>query len=232
MKRLAVVVFCACRSSSPANVEITAPLASAVIAPVHDEIVIPRGAKRMIVKEDAPWAATFPTSKTFATYDLPAASRILLTWRVGKSHVVKSSLASEDDYPGNHVAPADLVVTAKGDTRIVALGELSGSVEPYALSWCAKDETADRHPRAFAATFAIGTPQGDDELAIVRDGRTLHVLHRETTDGKCDDDAKQGPLDVCEGSEWNRVADLRMASDSELWEIVTSEGKTLSCDPE
>lgn len=229
MKRLFPILFCACSTTTTAKVEIAALPPSGVV-PVHDEVAVPGDAKRVIVKEDGAWAAAFAPSKTFATYDLPDARRVVLTWRIGPHHAVKQ-LEDDEDYPSNHVAPIDLVVSAKGDTRTIAFGELSGSVVPYWLSWC---KVGDRESRAFAATFAMGTPQGDDEFAIVRDGRILHVLHRQTSDGKCDE-ARQGPLDICDGFEWERVADLRMTSDpqrTELWEIATNEGKPFDCDTE
>jgi hypothetical protein len=221
-------------------VEIVTPVASATVAPVHDDVAIPREAARVTFDAEGPWAATFPADKSFAVYDLPDAERVLLTWRVGKDHIVKRVAAeSGEDYPVNHVAPIDLVVQARGETRTIAFGELSGTVETVALSWCGRTgwklengESWKPSPPALAVSFSIGLAQGDDEMRIVRDAQngtsTLHVLHRETSDGKCDD-LKQGPLDVCEGAEWHRVADVRVPARAVIYETVEQEHKPYDC---
>ncbi len=234
MKRAALVLFCACSTAPVKNVEIAAPLAHATVAPVHDDVAIPREAARVTFDAEGPWAASFPEDKSFAVYDLPDAERVLLTWRVGKDHVVKR-VESDEDYPANHVAPVDLVVQARGETRTITFGDVSGNVETIALSWCGRTgwklESGEHwtpSPPALAVAFAIGLAQGDDEMRIVRDGRTLHVLHRVTSDGKCDD-GKQGPLDVCDGEEWHRAADVRVPLQATIYETVEQEGKPYDC---
>jgi hypothetical protein len=228
-----VLLVCACSAPRTVVVEIAAPLASATVAPPSDEVVVPRSALRVPPSAEGPWVADFPTSKTFAVYDVPDARRVLLTWRVGPSHFEKRVGEDDDEaesYPVNHVASVDLVVRARDVTRVISFGALSGHVDPPALSWCKTTDPSSRAP-SFASTFAIGIAQGDDELAIVRDGQTLHVLHRETSDGYCEE-TKQGPLDVCDGAHWERVADIRVATRSssvELYEIVEEEGKTFDC---
>ena len=223
MKR-AIFMMVACACTTPrTTVEIAAPLASATVVPVYDEVAVPRGAKRVAASADGPWAADFAPSKSFATVDVPDARRVLLTWRVGKSRVERRTDPDEDDdYPADRTASIELVVRARNETRVISFGSLCGNVEPTELSWCAKT----REP--FAATFSIGLAQGDDQMAIVRDGRTLHVLHRETSDGSCEE-VKQGPLDVCDGSAWERVADVRLAAGAELYETVEQDGKPFEC---
>jgi len=231
MKRAVFVLFaCACSHSRDVSaVEIAAPLASAQVAPVHDEAALPRGARQVSFGAGADWAASFPAAKTFATFDLPEAHRVLLTWRVGKGRAVQA-LPESEDYPGNHVAPVALAIEARGATRIAPFGELSGSIPPPENSWCAGTSYKPTIP-AFGAVFSIGTMQGGDEIVVVRDGGTLHVLHRETSDGSCED-AKQGPLDVCEGFQWERAADIHVPAAATIWEMIEDEGKPLDCGTE
>jgi hypothetical protein len=219
-------------SAAPRSVEIAAPLSRAAIVPAHDdEVAIPRGAKPVKFGAEAPWAAAFPKSKKFATYEMPSASRVvLLTWRVGKSHIVNAVESPEEDYPGNHAAPVELVVRARNETRTIAFGDMAGFIQPTAIEWCAPPSD-HKSNAAFAAEFSIGTMQGDDEMVVVRDTRTLHVLHRETSDGHCED-AKQGPLEICEGGEWQLVADIHVTPGAAIYETVESEGKPFDCSPE
>jgi hypothetical protein len=233
MKRAVFALVCAC-ATPPRAVEIAAPQSSTTAAPAHDDVAIPREAARVTFDAEGPWAASFPADKSFAVHDLPDAQRVLLTWRVGKPHVVKR-VESDEDYPANHVAPVDLVVQARGETRTITFGDVSGSIETSALSWCGRTgwklENGEHWKPiapALAVLFSIGLAQGDDEMSIVRDGRTLHVLHRVTSDGKCDD-AKQGPLAVCDGEEWHRVADVRVPAEASIYEIVEREGKAFDC---
>jgi len=234
-----VVLACACSAHSRGMaVEIAAPLASTTTAPVHDEVAIPKGSRRVAITDEAPWAADFAPSKKYAAYDTPSARRALLTWQIGKSHVSKSDDGEDEtdsEYIRTHtVTPIDLVVRARGETRTISFGELAGSIEPAAISFCAKNTSWQSHP-SFAAKFSIGLMQGDDDMVILHDAKngtdTLHVLHRETSDGSCED-GKQGPLDICEGFQWERVADVRLAPGTELWETVELEGKTFDCSME
>jgi hypothetical protein len=230
MKPALFAVLCAC--SAPRSVEIAAPLASATAAPAHDEVAIPKGARRIAKTENAPWAADFPPSKKFAPIDVPSAARVVFVWRVGKAHLLKSGENEDEEYVRTHtVAPVDLVVRARGETRTIWFGDFAGGVAPLALSFCSLSRAWQTHA-SIAATFSIGIIQGGDDMTIVRDDKngagTLHVLHRETSDGSCTE-TKQGPLDVCEGFEWERAADIRLASGTQLYELVELDGKTFDC---
>ena len=225
MKRAVFVLFaCAC-SGSPAKVDIAAPLPRVTVASASDEALIPRSAARVPDSSDAPWAADFEREKMFAVYDLPNAHRVLLTWRVGESHFVKRVGEGDEaeNYPVNHVSRVELAVQARGETRAISFGELSGSPEPVGISWCENTGWQAANGESWTVPllpvrFSIGITQGDDEMAIVRDGATLHVLHRQTTDGYCET-KKQGALDVC-GDEWKRAADVHISKGAEIWQTV------------
>jgi hypothetical protein len=237
MKRvLFVLLSCAC-STPPRAVEIAAPLSSAQPV-VFDEVAIPEGAVRIDAPANGDWAASFPGEKNFATYDVRA-SRVLLTWTVGPSHLRKDLIGDSEDYPVNHVASVALEVRARGISKKIELGELSGEVNAHVLSWCSARGFRSATPQydwkapapAVASMFDIGITQGDDQFMVVRDGATLHVLHAETSDGKCDD-AKQGPLLVCDGFQWSRIADIHVGDKAVIYETVLQADKPFDCTTE
>jgi hypothetical protein len=222
MKRAFLMATCAC--ASPSAVEIVAPLATTSVSPApNDEVSLPHEATLVTSQSSGTWAADFPRAKTYAVYDVQGAARVLLTWRVGESDVAKN------------VAPVDLVVRGRGDARAISFGELSGVVEPWTLSWCPRSgfhaETGDvwnAENSAVASSFSIGLMQGSDDMIIVKGGSTLHVLHRESSDGRCLE-KKQGPLDVCADFEWKLAADIRVSPSAAIHETVEVEGKPFDC---
>lgn len=124
-------------------------------------------------------------------------------------------------------------------TVSIPLGSHVGTARPPAQSYCMHlgwhldSEHAVRQSQPAAqlsilSSLSIGTMQGDTEVMIVREGATLHVLHRETSDGRCDE-AKQGPLDVCQGFEWERVAEVRLTGEPLLYERIDEQGKPFDC---
>ncbi|HEY1960622.1 MAG TPA: hypothetical protein VGH28_33655 [Polyangiaceae bacterium] len=237
-----VVVVCACSKTTPSVVEIATPDPSAsAIASAKAAMAPPArpaNEARIVAAANGSWAAKFPRASSFATYDVPG-SHVVLAWRIGAHHARDPLVGGPgyEDAPANHVARVELVVSAGSVANTIAFGDLSGTVDPLGLSWCERTGfhlPADagwapppRNP-AVASTFSIGITQGSDELMVVRDAGKLHVLHRETSDGRCVE-AKQGPLDVCAGDEWQLVADVRVAPDAELWESVTEEGRAFAC---
>jgi hypothetical protein len=62
----------------------------------------------------------------------------------------------------------------------------------------------------------------------VRDGDVLHVLHRETDDGRCEE-IEQGPLHTCDNAEYVLQADIRVSHGAALRELVQDEGKPIEC---
>jgi hypothetical protein len=222
MKRVALAFVgsfaLSCAGTKAPNVMIgerVLPLATqAHVAAVTNETQIPPSAALASSGTDGAWARDIPQSKNYRASTLPPSTQVLATWRMGRSHAAKT-VPPEDDYPGNHVMPVDLVVRAGEREVVVSFDERSGTPDPLLLSYCAHrgfvsqaEADVQRAPDPnVAAWFMVGIPQGSSDFMIVRDGPTLHVLHRESSDGKCDD-AKQGPLDICEGFEWERAADV------------------------
>lgn len=241
MKRSALlsiaVLIAGCAAAKSTTVELPVPLASASAIAVRtlDDTLIPLIAASAPSSVMGAWGAKFPKAKEYRALAVPPSARVLLTWRVGKTHVAKP-LQEDEDYPANHVAPIDLVVRAGDQDAVVSLGDRSGSTDPLFVSYCAhrgfvspSEAEVQRAPDpSVPSWFTVGIAQGSTDLMVVRDGDTLHVLHRETSDGKCDD-AKQGPLDVCEGFEWERVADVSVPRAAELFETIDEEGHAFDC---
>jgi hypothetical protein len=224
MRFWVVVALCGC-SAAPRAVEIAAPLASTPHSPpkvAEDEL--PPKAVAITSDADGAWAAPFPKAKGFVSLDLPESSRVLLTWKTRAARRVRD-LEPGADYPANYDIPVELEVSARGAVKRVALGGLTGSIAPYEQSFCVRTNAPDP---SVAAWFGVGVVQGSSDFMIVRDIGTLHVIHRESSDGKCDD-VKQGPLDVCDGSEWEIVADVHVGRNAALYERVTVEGAPLDC---
>jgi hypothetical protein len=221
---------CACAGSNPRSVVISAPVAptSVIASPVREDPV-PPNAVRIVASADGSWARTFPREKNFETIDVPAARSMLLDFRIGASHPWKT-LAPDEDYAANYVASLALAVGG----REISFGEISGSAHPPSLTYCARlgwhDEEGNvpTFAPSVVSAISIGVIQGDTEIMIVRDGSTLHVLHRETSDGRCDE-AKQGPLDVCEGFEWHVRADVRLATNPVIYERVMEVAAPFDC---
>lgn len=202
------------------------PVSSA--APVLWTEPPPPGAALVSSRRDASWARAFPKAAAFRELEAPARRSLLIEWRLGPAHAVHYD-GSDDEYEGPPAIPIELGVGPAS----LALGEHTGTVTPASQSYCFDlgwhaEEPQTPRPSSVVSSLSVTTMQGDSDFMIVRDGMTLHVLTRETSDGRCDE-AKQGPLDVCEGFEWQRIAAIHLTSDATLYERVESEGKPFDC---
>jgi hypothetical protein len=223
---LLVVVAC---SASPTPKVTLARVPVAAPPPLAHVPEPPEGAVLVTSTRDATWARAFPTEKGFVVIDVPAAPSLFLDWRIGVPHPFKNADGEVYDLP---ITPIALAVGARDEK----LGEFGGTARPAAQTYCAHlgwhrandGETPAPPLPSLVSKAALGTMQGDDDFMIVRDGSVLHVLHRQTSDGKCDE-AKQGPLDVCEGEEWKRRVEIRLAGDPALFERISDGGKPIDC---
>lgn len=234
MRRLGFAALAACSPGSAARVEIVAPLPRVAPPVAALEVAMPREAAAIRSSASGEWARAFPAEKAFREWDLPRGARVLLTWRMGREHAVRD-LASGEDYPANHVLPLELVLRAAGAVVTVPLGELPGAPSPTAVTYCRNRGyhvdsdggwSLPKEP-SVASSFDLAIMSGSDDFLVVRDGGTLHLLHRETSDGRCDE-TKQGPLDVCEGSEWSRAADLDVGGGA-LYESIEDGEAPFDC---
>ncbi len=225
---IAIFLF-GCSHPAPATVSLAAPAPLPQIALTTREDPAPPNAVRIDASRDSDWARAFPRANDFEEIEIPATRTLLVFWRIGRSRAHRA-LPPDEDYAGNHAAPVDLVIGA----RTIAFGDLPGSPSPLSQSYCARlgwraqPDTPIRPPRHVVSAMSLGTMQGDSEMMIVGDGPILHVLHRETSDGHCDA-AKQGPLDICEGFEWERRADIHVEGNPALFERIDDEKKPFDC---
>jgi hypothetical protein len=233
MKRLCVLfgaAVAACgHARAPAVTLAAATSAPVAVVPAPRE-ELPPDSVRLTSLSDASWARAFAEAKGFIRGTVSGKS-VLIGWHLG----VPSSFRSDsgEEFPDIAVTPLELNV----GTVSIPLGSHVGTARPPSQSYCLhlgwhlNPDHADAQPEprlSILSSLSIGTMQGDTEVMIVRDGASLHVLHRETSDGKCDE-AKQGPLDVCEGFEWERVAEVRLAGDPVLYERLDEQGKPFDC---
>ncbi|HSQ67299.1 MAG TPA: hypothetical protein VLM85_28985 [Polyangiaceae bacterium] len=216
----------------PAPVAAAPPIGAAPLPPSS----VPDGAVPIHSEAKGSWARAFPAAKGFREVVAASTSTLVLVWRVGPQHKAKQ-LDPSEDYPANYVQPVDLLVGDGAGRVSIALGELAGAIERPGVTYCRGRGFRPPHPvpswqfpsePSVAAAFSIGVVQGDSELLLVRDADVLHLLRRETSDGRCDE-IKQGPLDGCEGFEYERVADVRIPRGAALYELVEDEAKPLDC---
>src|SRR6185503_4223975 len=230
MRRCLALLLAACGPAPLPRVEIETPIPRPV-APASLPIdLVPADAAPIRSRASGDWARAFPPAKTFRVYEMPRAARVLLTWRIGFAHAVKEIADDHEDYPGNHVAETSLVVRAAGAEQTLSLGELVGSPGPSSITYCknrgwrvdADGCWAFPKEPSVASAFEMSIMQGSDDFILVRDGGTLHLLHRETSDGSCDE-GNQGPLDICEGFEWSRLAEIHVGG-ADLFERIDDAG--------
>jgi hypothetical protein len=232
------VFLVGCQSAAAPSVDlVTVPMPTATVTSAKiAQVAVPGSAAVIDAKTSGIWARAFRPAKTFRIEDLGDAEVALLVWRVGPQHAVKD-LPADQDYGANHVQPVELLVHARDKTTTVTFGELSGSTVPRDTSYCKHrgfrlEPTESRWGFApepeIASAFSVTMAQGSDDFLVVRDAATLEVLHRESDDGKCDE-AKQGPLDICEGSEWQRAAEIHLAPKATLYETIDDAGRAFDC---
>ena len=199
---------------------VTSPLPTAAAVVAREEP--PPHAVIVTSASDASWARTFPAGKDLQHVELGAARSVLLAWHIGAPH--PTIMGDDEEY----TLPMSRIELRAGPVT-VDLGEHAGtasSEQPYCLHL--KGRSPLPSVKSYVSGMSIGMSSGDTELMIVRDESTLHVLHRESSDGKCDE-AKQGPLDICDGFEWERVAELHIAADAVLYERIDSENDPFDC---
>jgi hypothetical protein len=154
----------------------------------------------------------FPRARRFHRLTLEGAGAVRLGWVREAEKVDESATATH--------APVRLVLERDGHAVIVDLGELYGEMEPASISFCARagyrssDGSRLEPPRidGLVSAASVGGASGDFEILVVLSGTTLHVLDRQTSDGMCESETKQGPMTVCRGEEYVRTAEIRLVT--------------------
>jgi len=235
MKRLWLAAIVACGPASATRVELPQPMPPAPVAVERATLAepMPDDAAPIRTSGDGAWVRAFPKEPSFRAYEAAGAARLLLTWRIGPEHFVEA--VKGGDYPVNHQSAVDLVVRASGRDVVVPLGELPGTPTPNGVSYCknrgyridADGGWSFPQEPSVGAAFTMNMTQGSDDFVLVRDGGTLHVLHRITSDGRCDE-GKQGPLAVCEGFEYARRAAIHVGG-ADAFEDIRDDGEPFDC---
>jgi hypothetical protein len=217
------VFLCACSAPARSN-EAAVPLAvSPPPISTSEEVSLPQSAMLARSREEGAWAATFPEAATFRAITVPKSSRVILEWRV----------TARDHAP--HRAGLDLRVRSRNVEETLSFGELENEVDPANQSYCWRAGWSTPwqwqwipNP-SVSAWFAMGNPQASySELMIVRDPDVLYVIRHERTSGGCEW-TQQGPLAICPGAEFERVAEIHGTRDAGLFDLITIDGRDIRC---
>ncbi len=242
LRLLLLLSMAACRPSSipsdPAPAPaIAPPAASARIQPM----ATPDAGPPVVVSfarlsTDAPWVSTIPRARRFRRLTLAGAGAVRLGWIRESEHL--------DEGAGAARATVRLVLERDGHTAVVDFGDLYGEMDPMGLAFCARagyrgaDGSRLEPPRidGLVSTASVGSTSGDVEVLVILSGAVLHVLDRQTSDGTCESETRQGPMTVCRGEQYVRAAEIRLATPPATFEesvAVTTETDpgTLSTHP-
>lgn len=167
------------------------------------------------------WLPALPHEKGFRSLAMADAGTVRVTWDVGAARHVR------DAWPD--VSRVTLRVERGAASETVDFGEVSGGFVPSGISACMRRgfttpatiswqfPTID----GMVAAMSLGVAQGTDDFMVMRGPNALYVLHRQTSDGKCDD-IKQGPLEGCAGFEWRTRLVIDAPGDPDFEENVVS----------
>jgi len=205
-----------CRPSSLAAEPAPSPaIAPPAVSARVEAVATPEAGPPVVVSfprpsTDARWAATVPRARRFRGLTLGGGGAIRIGWIRDAEHVVEGEGAAR--------ASVRLVLERDGHTATVGFGDLYGEIEPLGLSYCARagyrgtegSALQPPHLDGFVSEAGFGSSSGDEEILVLLDGSTLHVLDRQTSDGMCESGTKQGPLTVCRGEEYRGAAEIRL----------------------
>jgi hypothetical protein len=211
-------------SPSPAPVALAAsaarlePAASAEpAAPALVPATAPFSATSM---PDPTWVLAARRERGFRSVALEGSGAVHLVWTRGEPQ--------DDPASSMPVARVEIVLTRDGRATRVDVGKVVGSIEPGSSTLCARlryraaDGSALALPSidGLVSAMSVGLMSGSDDLLVVLGGGALHVLRSQRTDGMCESQAKQGPLTVCHGEEYTRVAEVRLGPAASFEESI------------
>jgi hypothetical protein len=178
----------------------------------------PPNATRAEPSTDGVWARTLPHEKEYAEYDVRATATLLLVWHVGPHRQLTKRGVPEDDFAVNFGSTVDLAIGAE----TISFGAISGRIVAPELTYCArlgwhKPDGPRTFPAWVVSSLTLDIPQSLDDFMIVRDGSTLHVLHRHA-----DDDASTT-------APWSLRANVRVAGRPVLYERVEQANAPCDC---
>jgi hypothetical protein len=172
------------------------------------------------VAADDRWIAASRRERRFKSVALEGMGPVHLAWTRGPEHVNPGS--------GMPTAQIGLELTRDGRTTRVELGDITGSIEPESATLCDRLGYRLSNGAALApplvdglvSSLSVGGASGSDDLMVVLGPRFLHVLRAQTSDGMCEAMTTQGPLTVCRGSEYARVAEIALGAAASFTEEI------------
>jgi hypothetical protein len=177
------------------------------------------------VSADARWILAAKRERKFQRAALEGTSRVHVAWKRDAPH--------PDPRSGMPVARIGLELTRDGRTTRIELGEIAGEIQPEGATLCERlgyrmsNGALLAHPSVdgLVSWFSVGNMSGSDELMVVLGPTALHVMRGQTTDGMCEAMTTQGPLTVCKGEEYARVAEVTVGPATEFDETIITTGE-------
>jgi hypothetical protein len=151
------------------------------------------------IAPDARWLVASGQEKGFRRLTLEGTGTVRIRWTRAATRV---GLAVERD----------------GNRATVDFGEALGEVEPEGATLCKRlgyrlsngAELETLRVDGLVSIFSVGNMSGSDEMLVVLGPGVLYVLHAYVSDGMCEKRVTEGPLTVCRGEEYARLAEVRL----------------------
>jgi hypothetical protein len=214
LRALVWITLVGCASTRSDAVSVPLPPAPSTRATVEQP---PANAARAETSGNGAWARSLPHEKEFAEYDVLAKSMVLVAWNVGRYLQLSRRNIPDDDFAVNFGSTVDLAI----DRVTISFGAISGKIVAPELAYCARlgwhkpDGPVAFKPEV-VSTLLLDIPQSLDDFMVVRDGATLHVLHRHA-----DDDFSTPP--------WSLRANVRLAGTPIIYERVEQANAPVDC---
>jgi hypothetical protein len=165
------------------------------------------------VASDVKWLRAARGERAFRRAALDGSGPVHIVWNRGRPHA--------DSDPNRPIARIALELTRDGRTTRVEVGDVAGEILPEGASFCARLNyrvPSSNTPLALypptdgmVSKLSVGDASGADDFLVMLGPGVLYVLHTQTSDGLCEREIKQGPLEVCQGSEYARIAEVTLA---------------------
>jgi hypothetical protein len=177
------------------------------------------------VSADVRWILSAKRERKFRRAALEGTGPVHVVWKRDSPH--------PDPRSGMPVASVGLELTRDGRTTHIDVGEIAGEIQPEGATLCERlgyrmsNGALLTHPAVdgLVSWFSVGNASGSDELMVVLGPTALHVLRGQTTDGMCEAMTTQGPLTVCKGEEYARIAEVTISPATEFDETIMTAGE-------
>jgi hypothetical protein len=172
------------------------------------------------VTGDVAWIVAAHRERGFQSLVLDGAGPLHVTW-------VRAAAQADS---GSGMPAARVMLEVSRDAGLVEIdaGIVPGEIEPSGTTLCGRLGYRESngallepaHVNGLVSELTVGNMSGADDLLLVLGAGVLHVLRGQVTDGMCASQIQQGPLTVCRGQEYARVAEVRVGPVSSFVESI------------